>query len=54
MTNIVDGIVEPPAPGDVSLLPEPGTPEHARHEATLQKKLGYLQPTFFFFRAGIY
>ena len=29
-------------------------PEHARHEATLQKQLGYLQPTFFFLRAGIY
>jgi UTP--glucose-1-phosphate uridylyltransferase len=32
MTNIVDGLVEPPAPGDVSLLPPPGTPEHARLE----------------------
>jgi hypothetical protein len=34
--------------------PGQNTPEHARHEATLQKKLGYLQPTFFFLRAGIY
>jgi UTP--glucose-1-phosphate uridylyltransferase len=33
VTNIVDGIVEPPAPGDVSPLPEPGTPEHAQNEA---------------------
>ena len=33
MTNIVDGVVEPPAPGDVSPLPEPGTPEHERDEA---------------------
>src|SRR6185295_12200415 len=29
-------------------------PEHAQREATLEKKLGYLQPTFFFLRAGIY
>jgi hypothetical protein len=29
-------------------------PEHALHEATLQKKLGYLEPTFFFIRAGVY
>ncbi len=31
--NTVGGIVEPPAPGDVSPLPEPGTAEHARLEA---------------------
>jgi hypothetical protein len=29
-------------------------PEHALHEATLEKKLGYLEPTFFFIRAGLY
>jgi hypothetical protein len=29
-------------------------PEHALHEATLEKKLGYLNPTFFFIRALIY
>jgi hypothetical protein len=29
-------------------------PEHALHEATLQKKLGYLEPTFFLIRAGLY
>ena len=30
--NIVEGRVEPPAPGDVSPLPAPGTPGHARLE----------------------
>jgi hypothetical protein len=29
-------------------------PEHALHEATLEKKLGYLEPTFFIIRAMIY
>lgn len=29
-------------------------PEHALHQATLAKKLGYLQPSFFFIRAAIY
>jgi hypothetical protein len=29
-------------------------PEHALHEATLERKLGYLEPTFFFIRAAIY
>ena len=29
-------------------------PEHALHAATLEKKLGYLNPTFFFVRAVIY
>ena len=29
-------------------------PEHGLHEATLEKKLGYLEPTFFFIRAGAY
>jgi hypothetical protein len=29
-------------------------PEHARHEAALEKKLGYLEPTFFFIRAVSY
>jgi hypothetical protein len=45
-------------PGGHSAAAEHGQPrngpEHARHEASLQKKLGYLQPTFFFLRAGIY
>jgi UTP--glucose-1-phosphate uridylyltransferase len=31
--NVVDGVVEPPAPGDVLPLPEPGTGDHARIEA---------------------
>ncbi len=31
--NVVDGTVEPPAPGDVLPLPERGTPGHARLEA---------------------
>jgi hypothetical protein len=30
------------------------SPEHALHAATLEKKLGYLNPTFFFVRAVIY
>lgn len=29
-------------------------PERARHEATLEKKLGYLEPVFFFGRAVVY
>jgi UTP--glucose-1-phosphate uridylyltransferase len=32
VSNVVDGTVEPPAPGDVLPLPERGTPEHARLE----------------------
>jgi UTP--glucose-1-phosphate uridylyltransferase len=30
--NVVTGTVEPPAPGDVEVLPAPGTPEHAAAE----------------------
>ena len=33
MSNVVEGTVEPPAPGDVLPLPERGTPEHAQLEA---------------------
>jgi hypothetical protein len=29
-------------------------PEHALHEATLEKKLGYLEPTFFLIRGALY
>ena len=33
MSNVVEGTVEPPAPGDVLPLPERGTPEHEPLEA---------------------
>jgi hypothetical protein len=45
-------------PGGHAAAAEPGhrpnDPEHAQHEAALEKKLGYLQPTFFFVRAAVY
>jgi UTP--glucose-1-phosphate uridylyltransferase len=33
VSNVVEGTVEPPAPGDVLSLPERGTPQHGRLEA---------------------